>query len=112
MPLHLILETTKTADISFFLCTSAGADVPNRSGASHDGAVHPTEVRGKHMGGRVHQTKQGLVQKTGNYKRLYEMLTGHLKSITCPCRAFLVFFASFFTLTFCVLLCHFSGAAL
>lgn len=49
MPLHLILETTKTAEASFFLCTSAGADVPNHSGASHDGAVHPAEVRGKHM---------------------------------------------------------------
>lgn len=62
MPLHLILETTKTAETSFFfffLCTSAGADVPNRSGASHDGAVHPTEVN-TWVGG----TKQGNMQKT------------------------------------------------
>lgn len=55
----------------------------------------PSDQTGPHAKGR------------GNYECLYEALTAHLKSITCPCWASLLFFSFFFcTLTFCVLLCH------
>lgn len=56
----------------------------------------PSDQTGPHAKGR------------GNYECLYEALTAHLKSITCPWRASLLFWIFFFfcTLTFCVLLCH------
>ena len=79
----------------FFLCTSAAADVPNRSGASHDVVVHPQRWGGHGWEAPPDQTGPHTKDRE-NWKCLCEMLTGHLKSITCPCRSFLLFFCIFF----------------